>query len=181
MTLRKPSSRQGFTLIELLVGIAVGGIVLLAARDILAGISRGSGEVQDFAAAGDQSTLAERELRALARRVDVGSDSLHTFSATQTRFLFPSWCDVAGGQQKPCNVEVFIEDSLREARLRLNTSVGENITVRSGIGSASIRYLASPEAGGQWSVHWGRSLTAPHLVLLLLNADSLYLRLGGAL
>jgi prepilin-type N-terminal cleavage/methylation domain-containing protein len=65
--------RSGFTIIELMVALAVSGIVLLGARAILETVADRAGGITRAAVAADRDANAERTLRALVERLEVGT------------------------------------------------------------------------------------------------------------
>jgi prepilin-type N-terminal cleavage/methylation domain-containing protein len=170
--------RAGFTLVEVLIALALGALVLLCARLLAGSIALGFDRIVEARTTNDRLVLPERKLRALLRRVEVGTDSARTFGGGEHNVRFTSWCDVAAGWQERCEVLVWVDASGSAQPVRLHTSSGDDDTLGTSAAQTAFRYLRDAHGGGEWVARWGTSLTAPSAILLVQGADSLILRIG---
>jgi prepilin-type N-terminal cleavage/methylation domain-containing protein len=170
--------RSGFTIIEVMVALAVSGIVLLGARAMLEATADQAGRITRAAATADRDANAERTLRALVERLEIGTVPGTEFSGDPATAAFASWCDVPGGWLERCAVTLGIERDSSGIALIARTSTGSVIRLREGLRNGAIRYLDSPSAGGTWIRVWGAGITAPVAIGVFLDRDTLILRVG---
>jgi len=170
--------RSAFTLIEVMVALVVSGIVLLGARAMLEVSADEAHHIVLAATDADREANAERVLRAVAGRLEVGIGAGSNFAGQPAMATFTSWCDVPRGWQERCRVLLSIERDGAANSLVLSTSAGDTICIRSGIRHGTIAYLSSPEAGGSWISVWGTGITAPVALGLFLDRDTVIVRIG---
>ena len=187
---------RGFTLVELLVAATVGALALAAAHATLAQLAPGAEAVARAAAAADRDANAERLLRQAVLGLDVGVGREFDGDAAGARFL--TWCDVPAGWRERCAAHLIIDsvvvapvgDSGGRApalvlALTPTDSAGrsavrpDTVVLRTGLAHAALRYLADPGTGGRWMAAWARSVTAPAALGVVLDADTLILRVGA--
>jgi hypothetical protein len=172
------AEERGLTLVELLLGLALGGQVLLAAWLLVAGITDASARNASVHRGSDSTQLAMRTLAGLVRRVEVGTDSQATFEGGPDAMRFTSWCEAARGWLERCRVTLEITSTGPERAVRLHLNGGVPVALRPVHASAALWYLEDPGNGGRLLSRWGARLTAPQAVLLIVDGDSVVLRLG---
>jgi prepilin-type N-terminal cleavage/methylation domain-containing protein len=171
-------SRRGFTLIEVMVALAVGAVVVLGARLALAQLADDADRIVKGAARLDGEANGERLLRSLFRRLEVGTEIAGPFGGDERAMHFTTWCDLPAGWQERCQATVAIDTVDDAPALVAHLSTGEVITLRAGFHRATLRYLNDPASGGSWFRGWGTGLTAPRAVGIIVDDDTLVLRIG---
>jgi prepilin-type N-terminal cleavage/methylation domain-containing protein len=179
-------SRAGFTLLEVMVALVVGAIVILGARALLDGLSLHAGRVQTLARAADADANLEHVLRTAVARGGIASDSAARFDGTPDRARFATWCDMPGGWQEPCDVQLAAEREPAGSQFSVVLTLGaaDAMRVSEHLDAASLRYLASASGGGQWVERWEQAITPPLAIGLITRAagaarpDTMILRLG---
>jgi prepilin-type N-terminal cleavage/methylation domain-containing protein len=169
--------RSGFTLIEVIMALVVSGIILVAARGMVEAAADDAASITRAAAAGDREANAEQTVRALAERLEISSPGT-SFSGEPGATSFASWCDVPAGWQERCSVTIAIEKDSSGLSLNVRTSQGFQTQLRSGMKRAAIRYLVTAASGGKWIERWGDGITAPKALGLILDKDTLIVRIG---
>jgi prepilin-type N-terminal cleavage/methylation domain-containing protein len=172
------SAPAGFTLIEVIVALAISGIVILGARAVLIQLADGTDRVVQAAADADREANAERVLRALVGRTEAGSDSIPGFLGTEQIARFPTWCDVAAGWQERCHVTLAIVPLAGAQALVVHFTDGEILPLRRGLQSGALRYLNDAGGGGVWLRSWENTITTPLALGLILDEDTLIVRIG---
>lgn len=170
--------QRGFTLIEVVVALVVSGVVLLAARALLTGVADGADRLARASRAADQDANGERLLRTLFARLDVATDSARTFTGDERRARFTTWCDVPAGWTERCEAAVVFDSLGGRPALVAVLSTGEVVALRQGFAAGELRYLADAAGGGRWFRDWGRALTAPVAVGLVIDGDTVIVRIG---
>lgn len=174
----RPDRMAGFTLLEVIVALAIGSAVMLTARLVVSGVASAASGAADSRARDERLAVPTRTLQGLLRRVEAGTDTGRTFIGNDRAARFTSWCDHPGGWQERCVVYLWLDPNRGSPSLRLRTSLGADVVVRAPIGSGALFYLLDARAGGTWLPIWGARLTAPAALLLILDRDSLVLRVG---
>ena len=181
---RLRSARRGFTLVELLVSLAVVGLVLAGARAILEQLSGTALQIAAGAERADRTANADRVLRALLGQLELGRGEGarvgegRRFTGNERAARFSSWCDTPAGWQERCEVAVGIDTLGGSGVLAVSLSTGEVLVLRRGFRSGRLRYLSDPGSGGVWFRDWGTSVTAPVALGVVLDADTLVVRIG---
>lgn len=178
--------RRGFTLIEVLVALAVSGIVLLAARGLLGALADGADRVSAHASVADREANAERLVRALLARSEAGTSDARLFAGDARVARFSSWCHVPSGWLERCQAAIVIERDVagegspgRNALLVAAVfSTGEIVPLRRGVDTAELLYLSDARDGGRWLHAWGASVTTPLALGVVVDGDTLVLRIG---
>ncbi len=176
--MRRPDRRAGFTLIELLVAIAIASAAVLLAHSLLGQLADDAERIVRHASDSDEEANAERVLRALVSRLEVGTDDSTRFGGHERVARFTSWCDVPYGWLERCRVTLALDVKGHEPVLAAALSTGEVIVLRRGFTSGELRYLADAARGGNWFRSWGESITAPLAIGVVLDADTLIVRIG---
>lgn len=175
---RSDASRGGFTLIEVTVVLALSGIVLLGARAMLVQLADDGDRIVRAAAEADRDANADRLLRTLAGRVEAASDSTPGLIGVDRVARFRTWCDVPAGWQEPCEVTLAITRLENEEALVLRGSDERIIPLRRGFRSGRLLYLHDAGGGGVWLRSWESTITTPLALGVVLDADTLIVRMG---
>jgi prepilin-type N-terminal cleavage/methylation domain-containing protein len=170
--------RRGFTLIEVLVALAIAGSIVVTARMLLEELADDADRLVARATDADARANAERALRELVLRLEVGTDHARRFAGDERVARFTSWCDVPRGWQERCMVTLAVDREGAEAVLAASLSTGELLVIRRGLANARLRYLGDAARGGTWFRSWGESITAPLAIAVVFDADTLILRIG---
>jgi prepilin-type N-terminal cleavage/methylation domain-containing protein len=174
----RSAARDGFTLFEILVALAIAGTVVVTARMLLERLADDAERLVAHAATNDTEANAERTLRELVSRLEVGTDDSRRFVGDERTTRFTSWCEVPRGWQERCTVTFAIDTEGPERVLAASLSTGELLVLRRGFSNATLRYLGDAARGGTWFRSWGESITAPLAIGIVLDADTLILRIG---
>jgi prepilin-type N-terminal cleavage/methylation domain-containing protein len=174
------SSRRanGFTLVEVVVALALSGIVLLGARMLLSELADGERRMTESAAVVEADANGERLLRTLLGRLDMGASEQVRFGGTPNIVRFTTWCDVPAGWLERCDVELAIETRGDSGTLVARFRDGSVVPLRQGFHSGAFRYLNSPANGGEWFHRWGTGVAAPLALGVILDRDTLIVRIG---
>jgi prepilin-type N-terminal cleavage/methylation domain-containing protein len=174
----RSAPRRGFTLIEVLVALAIAGTIIVTARALLEQLADDAEKLVVHAAESDSRANAEQTLRELALRLEVGTEDARRFAGDERATRFTSWCEVPRGWQERCRVTLALDLDGREPVLAAALSTGEVLVLRRGFTTGSLRYLGDAARGGTWFRSWGESITAPLAIGVVLDADTLILRIG---
>lgn len=171
-------SRGGFTLIEVVIALVVGSVALLGARLLVTALAGVGERITTHASAADAEANGEALLRALVGRIEVGTKESEPFGGTPREAHFTTWCDVPEGWQERCNVTLAIEAADSMSVLVVTLPVEGRVVLKRGFRAAALRYLDDPAGGGQWFATWGTGITAPLGLGVILDRDTLIVRIG---
>ena len=171
-------ARHGFTLLEVVIALALGGVVILGAHALLDALADAAQRLPQDAAVSDRDENGERLLRALVGRLEVGTSLVTQFSGEPTAARFTTWCDVSSGWLERCDVVLAIETEGDSGTLVARFGNGSTIPLRRGFHRGALRYLNSPANGGEWFHSWGTGVTAPLALGIILDRDTLIVRVG---
>ena len=171
-------ARAGFTIVELLVALAIAGTVVMTARMLLEELAADGDALLTEAMENDSRANAERSLRELVLRLEVGTSEERRFAGDERGARFTSWCDVPRGWLERCTVTLAIDRIGSEPAIVAALSTGEVLVLRRGFSTARLQYLGDAARGGTWFRSWGESITAPLAIGLVFEADTLLLRIG---
>lgn len=177
-SLRHSARAAGFTLVEVLVALVIAGTVIVTARMLLEQLAADAKRLVAHVATNDSKANTDRTLRQLVSRLEVGTDDSRRFAGNERAVRFTSWCDVPRGWQERCTVTLAIDTQGSEPLLVASLSTGELLEIRRGFSTATLRYLGDAAWGGTWFSSWGESITAPLAIGVLIDADTLILRIG---
>jgi prepilin-type N-terminal cleavage/methylation domain-containing protein len=167
-------SRGGFTLVEVIVAVVLATVIVLGTRalaDALASYARAS----MFAARRlDRDANAEHWMRVLVRNLD-SSDPL---AGDSTQTTFTSWCLTGPGWYERCAVRLEIMRVDGRSALRATTVDRNALMLPWRPQSSRFIYLRSGGSGGTWSEVWLDEIARPVALGVVLDADTLILRIG---
>lgn len=176
--LRRSTGRGGFTLVEVLVALAIAGTLVVTARMLLEQLAEDAERLVAHAATNDAEANADRTLRELVSSLEVGTDDARRFAGEERAAQFTSWCEVPRGWQERCTVTLAIDTQGPEPVLVASLSTGELLVVRRDFSNAALRYLGDAARGGTWFRSWGESITSPLAIGIVVDADTVILRIG---
>ena len=163
------SVRQGTTLIELIVAIALMGVLLLSARQLLATVTDSSGRVRSQRQLHDASANGISRLQLLLRRADNTSPGASPLVGDGQRLQFDSWCDRAAGWLARCHIYIDVlqrSDSV-VVLVRIPGEAAEEAWALPG--NLAVQYLAADS----WHSEWPGLAVPPDAILFAGARDSL--------
>jgi prepilin-type N-terminal cleavage/methylation domain-containing protein len=170
--------RRGFTLVEVIVALVVGAVVMLSARALLEVLGAQATRVTALGRDADADANGERLLRALIGHVDVGTGERAPFGGDQRSVRFSSWCTVPRGWQERCNAMLVIDSTSRAMSVVARLSTGEVLVLLRGRRIEGFRYLVDASSGGRWFTRWDDGLLVPLAIGILVDADTMIVRIG---
>lgn len=174
----RESNRPGFGLFEVIVALVVAALVLMAARSILESVANGAERLVDAAGEMDRVGNADRLLRLLVGQVESGTIVPGAVAGDERRVRFQTWCDVPAGWKERCGLELAFAPSGSGEALIVSGLPGGPRVLRTGFRFGSLRYLEDPAKGGVWLPRWSQQLTVPLAIGVILDADTVILRIG---
>jgi hypothetical protein len=145
---------------------------------LLGELADGERRITESAAAVEADANGERLLRTLLGRLDMGASEQLRFGGTPDVAHFTSWCDVPSGWLERCDVELAIETKGDSGTLVARFADGSVIPLVRGFRRGALRYLNTPANGGEWFESWGAGATAPLALGVILDRDTLIVRIG---
>jgi hypothetical protein len=125
----------------------------------------------------DREINRRRLLRGVIGRIEARGEGADVFVGDSRTARFTSWCDVPAGWQERCAVELrFV--TVNGANALVLSSSTDRIVIREGFTSGGIRYLADAGHGGSWLESWSSRITTPVAIGVVIDADTLIIRLG---
>ena len=171
---RRIGMRAAFTLIEVMVAMTLGVGVVLGARMLAESLALETRAAATQARRVDADANAEHWLRNLVRNTDA-QEALQGDSAS---VAFASWCDTPLGWQERCPVRLAVQQTGEAARVRVTTFDNSVVELPWRPAFARLIYLANGASGGAWSQQWSDEISRPVGIGLVLDADTLILRVG---
>lgn len=171
--------RRGMTLIEVMLAVALSGLVLLSGRMLLSQLQHTSTVLGRTARRSDGDANATRTLYALVRRADVRPDSASRFIGDSMSARFRSLCDAPGGWLEPCGVMMFLERGTDSSALVGQLSNGERLVLTRWKGIGTLQFLDVVSGHDQWVGQWGRSITPPIAMAVVVAGDTIILPVAG--
>jgi prepilin-type N-terminal cleavage/methylation domain-containing protein len=175
---RKRHRQAGFTLIEVMVALTVGAVVLLGAHALLSQLGDSAERIAASAVALDREASADAVLRSAVADLEAVDDAEHRFQGSEQGARFLTWCPVPEGWVEPCDAMLGIIRVGDENVLALELGAAEPIALRRGFRAGTLRYLMGAEDGGVWLSEWTSAVAPPLAVGVVLDTDTLILRIG---
>lgn len=174
--------RRGFTLIELIVALALGGMILVGAHQVLGSLEDETHALAIRSADTEMRANGLRLLRALAGRVEVGTPEAVAFAGTPIEARFTSWCEVPAGWIERCIVVLAVDTVRGVPTLTAHFDNAPAVALVPNVSTGALRYLNSAAKGGQWFRAWSTGISAPLALGVIRNndghADTLIVRIG---
>ena len=175
-------SRPGFTLIEVLVALSVAALVVLGGRALLEAISSAANSIVLTSANTDRAANAERLLRVLVGQIEVGKALGSSFVGDEQSTEFTTWCGSPRGWTERCRARLSIEpvfDTQGETlTLMAELSTGQRLVLQRAHGKLALSYLTDAAFGGRWTRQWQESYTAPRALGVIIDDDTVIVRIG---
>jgi prepilin-type N-terminal cleavage/methylation domain-containing protein len=171
--------RGGFTLIEVVTALAIGGLALSIASALLSATSSQMALAAERADTADAARNSERLLRRLVGQMDFARGGDLPSLGTGEHLRFMSWCEVPGGWQERCSVDLTLPplgDTIGGIEARLST--GERYRLLRGRSVHRILLLGRIERGIIWVERWDGTGTLPEAIGIALMNDTLFIRSG---
>lgn len=174
----KRSRNRGFTLFEIIVAMAVGGLVMLGARQLFETLAQSARAVAHYTTTTAQGANGEMMLRELVRRAEVGLE-IAPFDGTALSARFSTWCDVVGGWSERCVVMLVPNAATESLPLVSVLQQAESGDVRLLlIGVRQLMYFDGSSGTREWKHAWLPGSPLPLAMGLVRSTDTLILRIG---
>jgi len=170
--------RNGFTLIEVLVALIVGGIVIAGAHDSLDALAMSASAAESVAVNADRSANGDELLRSLIGTMDIATPGTKPFFGSERITAFSSWCEAPHGWLEPCSVVLAFDTASGKAAVIARVNDSTRVVMKRGFSSGSFRYLESAANGGTWQRLWGRGVSTPLAIGVLIDRDTLIIPVG---
>lgn len=163
-----------------MVALSIAGLTILSARAML----------EQLAGAGDRVIAETREsereanisswLRRLVAQIETGDGRTAHFLGDRHEVRFDSWCESPAGWQKRCEVTLTFDNrnEVDGADLLASLATGEVVTIRRRVQSGNFLYLYSAREAGTWLPSWMDVVSTPLALGIVLDGDTLILRIG---
>src|SRR5688572_20768519 len=171
------SARRGTSLIELVVALAVGGMLLVSARVVLQQVADATERAVQHSGIAEHDTNAERVLRAALGSTESATIVRSAVRGNSSSARIETWCDVPAGWQERCVLTLRVVAGSAENLLTADLGP-DTVVIRRGFDSAALRYVADTRYGGTWLTEWLSQITVPIAVGIIIDADTLILRIG---
>ena len=175
---RRSDPASGFTLIKVVVALGLGGLVLVSAHALLVGVADRGHALAMRTDGLEQRATGALTLRRLVGQLEVGTPASGPVAGASAQVSFTSWCDTPSGWQERCAVTLEFESVEGEPALVARLNNGAPRALLQGFHAGAFRYLKSAADGGQWFESWWTGITAPVALGVLLDRDTLIVRIG---
>ncbi len=120
---RRASRRHpGFSVLEMMIALLIGAVVIVTARQLLHQLTLSDRRLDDDSRREATERNGARQLTDVLNRLEVGTDSVSTFSGETTRAEFTTWCQVPRGWLERCAAALVIDTIARPNQLILVTA-----------------------------------------------------------
>jgi len=153
----RANERRGFTLVEVMLALALGGLVVLMAQRIFAGVTDGARRLSEAQEALDRQANARRLLVGLVGALDIGTSQSAGFDGRPNQVTFSTWTVSREGW--PARQRVTL-------RLVSRALVAEGldaaaIVLADSVAALDIDYLLDYGADATWVRNWQSPVSAP--------------------
>jgi prepilin-type N-terminal cleavage/methylation domain-containing protein len=176
---RGSGASRGFTLMEVTIALAISGVLLLTLRGLAEVLGMHGARTTHAANAQQDEANAERTLRLLVARMEMTTGDV-PFVGSDDEARFSSWCEVPRGWLESCVVRLRVRPkpaSSRGVEVEASLSTGERLVFAAST-TGHLRYLLSARDGGMWIPAWRSSVTLPGAIGVILERDTLVLRVS---
>jgi prepilin-type N-terminal cleavage/methylation domain-containing protein len=172
------TAHRGFTLLEVIVALSLGAVIVLGARLMVENVAGSASRIGAHVRAADEDANGERLLRLLVGAVYVSAKEETAFAGNEQAASFSSWCETASGWQERCRLSLEISPQGSGSVLVARWSQGRSVTLRRATRAMALRYLVDARQGGTWFTSWASGFTTPRAIGVLIDGDTLIVRIG---
>jgi hypothetical protein len=166
------------TVLEVVVALVIVATLLLAGRSLFETSLASAAAMRRAAADADRRANGEWMLRELVGQMEPVTATAAGVRGDERRLHFSSWCRVPGGWSERCEVLLAADTLGGRAVIAAALSTGETLVLRSAESRVGFRYLLDPSRGGSWVPVWGTSSAAPAAIGVVVDDDTLIVRVG---
>lgn len=181
----KPHARGGFTLIEIVIALLISAVLVLIGRQMLEALTYESRRIEQASRLATIDANAERVLREIVGRMEIGSSVEQGFGGTPHQATFTSWCEVPNGWLESCRIALALDSAESGLALRLSMEFTDGpggspsqVILAQGFERGALRYLTAASDGGVWFHSWGQGITAPLALGIILDVDTTIVPIG---
>lgn len=167
-------ARRGFTVLELAVALAISGVTLAGSWTLLASVGEAGRALSSWRGEHAERYRAYADIRDALLEVDRRAVLSGAAGVTHLK----TRCPTGRGWSVACEVEL----TLRSAEGRCTFTIHSPFVVASrwvrSNGACFMRFLLSPELGGQWIDRWSQEASLPFALGLVMGPDTLHFLLA---
>ena len=153
------SRTRGFTLIELVVALTIGGVVVLIAHTVFAGVVDGAKTLRAARQARDREANARRWLQATFLSLEIGQENNAPFEGRNDHVSFTSWERVAGGWHEPTVIHLGLAPNPHQ--LIAVVEGAPPLMLYDSVMHISFDYLLEPGYNSTWFREWASRVSTP--------------------
>lgn len=172
------AERRAFTLVEVLVALTIGTLIVLGVRALIDGLSFEAERLEVMGREMDAVANGDRVLRESLGQLELDKDRDATFGGDRRTTRFSSWCRSSRGWRERCRVQLVIDTLAGGRVLFMNAPNADHMVLERAHSRMSLLYLADAAQGGTWIERWGNGLSAPIAVGIVVDDDTLIIRVG---
>lgn len=169
--------QPGFTVLELMLALSLTAVAILTARGIVEQIAAASLLLVEAAEEADRSSNSNNMIRSLVGQT-IADGHGATVQGTASGALFTTWCDVPSGWQERCRVNLAVANRDGGQSIRVGFDDEAEIQMAEEFIHVSMLYLEDAADGGTWIDAWDHPLVTPLALGLVLDRDTVILRIG---
>ena len=176
-------ARAGLTVLEVLVALLLSSLIIAGVHFLFNQIATSAATVErtNYTVSADRNS--KRFLRELIGSAAVGIEGAYDgwLSGNASEATFHSWCRTPSGWLAPCKATLLVSsaDGHGVVLATLETRQ-QSVTYRIPALQPVRRliYLADAEDGGNWHTSWSRAAVHPIALGIVLEGDTLIIRIG---
>ena len=149
--------KTGFTVVEVVIALTIGGLVVLCAERLFAGVGDGGRALERVRVRLDRDANGRRWLEATLLSLAVGDSTTSAFEGDSNRLRFTAWELTPGGWFEPREIEL----GASGGQLLASVSPGEPLVLVDDAPEVAFDYLLEPGADARWVRQWVSPVTAP--------------------